>query len=91
MAGVTIQKRGNVYQYKFEIVRIGGKRKFINKSGFRTKAEAEHAGNMAYTEYKNTGVDFKESMISYSDYLDFWYDCFYNNMLFNSNVFSTIN
>lgn len=74
MAGVTIQKRGNVYQYKFEIARIGGKRKFINKSGFRTKAEAEQAGNMAYTEYQNTGVDFKESMISYSDYLDFWYE-----------------
>lgn len=34
MADVTVQKRGEVYQYKFEIVSIDGKRKFKNKSGW---------------------------------------------------------
>ena len=40
MANITVQKRGNVYQYKFEVASVDGKRKFINKSGFSTKNEA---------------------------------------------------
>ena len=39
MADVTVQKRGEVYQYKFEIASIDGKRKFKNKSGSRQKAK----------------------------------------------------
>ena len=72
MGKVNIKKRGNVYQYKFEIAPVNGKRKFLNKSGFRTKAEAIEAGTLAYTEYLNAGVPFKECKISYSDYLDYW-------------------
>ncbi len=41
MSNVTIQKRGKFYQYKFEIAKVDGKRKFISKSGFKTKTEAE--------------------------------------------------
>lgn len=74
MAQVNVKKRGNVYQYQFEIASQGGKRKFINKSGFKTKAEAQEAGNLAYTEYINAGVPFKECKLSYSDYLDHWLD-----------------
>lgn len=37
MSNVTIQKRGKYYQYKFEVARVDGKRKFLNKSGFKTK------------------------------------------------------
>lgn len=74
MSSVSIQKRGKVYQYKFEIAPVNGKRKFINKSGFKTKAEAIEMGNRAYMEYLNAGVPFKECTISYSDYLDFWID-----------------
>ena len=40
MGNVTIQKRGKYYQYKFEVAKVDGKRKFINKSGFDTKDEA---------------------------------------------------
>ncbi len=36
MADVTVQERGEVYQYKFEIASIDGKRKFKNKSWFAT-------------------------------------------------------
>ena len=74
MSNVTIQKRGNFYQYKFEVAKVEGKRKFINKSGFETKDEAIKAGNIAYTEYLNTGMNFKEKAISFSDYLDYWYE-----------------
>ena len=71
---VSVRKRGNVYQYKFEVAKVDGKRKFINKSGFGTKDEAIKAGNIAYTEYLNTGLVFKEKEISFSDYLDYWYE-----------------
>ena len=72
MAGVGIKKRGNVYQYQFEIAPVKGKRKWITKSGFKTKAEAQEEGNKAYTEYLNAGMPFQECTISYSDYLDYW-------------------
>lgn len=74
MGNVTIQKRGKYYQYKFEVAKVDGKRKFINKSGFDTKDEAIKAGNIAYTEYLNTGLVFKEKEISFSDYLNYWYE-----------------
>ena len=38
MANVNIKKRGKVYQYQFEIAPVKGKRKWITKSGFKTKA-----------------------------------------------------
>ena len=72
MGNVNIKKRGKVYQYQFEIARVNGKRKWITKSGFKTKALAIEEGNKAFTEYQNAGVPFKECKIAYSDYLDYW-------------------
>ena len=74
MSNVTIQKRGKYYQYKFEIARVDGKRKFLSKSGFKTKSEAEKEGILAYNEYLNTGKSFSVSEMSYSDFLDYWLD-----------------
>ena len=68
---VNVTKRGKVYQYKFEIAKINGKRKFINKSGFRTKNEAYIAGMKAYDEYISGGVN-KQANMTYADYLDYW-------------------
>lgn len=72
MANIRIMKRKDVYQYRFEIASENGKRKYINKSGFKTKAEAMEAGTIAYNEYINAGKPFKECKMSYSDYLDYW-------------------
>ena len=72
MGNVNVLKRGSVYQYKFEIAPVNGKRKFKNKSGFATKSEAMKAGIKAYTEYMNTGHAFTPSDMSYSDFLDYW-------------------
>lgn len=72
MANIRIMKRKDVYQYRFEIASEKGKRKYINKSGFKTKAEAMEAGTIAYNEYINAGKPFKECKMSYSDYLDYW-------------------
>lgn len=68
---VNIRKRGKVYQYQFEIAKVEGKRKYISKSGFKTKNEALMAGMKAYEEYINGGVT-KDSQMSYADYLDYW-------------------
>ena len=68
---VNIRKRGKVYQYQFEIAKVDGKRKYISKSGFKTKNEALMAGMKAYDEYINGG-NTKDSQISYADYLDYW-------------------
>jgi len=81
MAEVRVTKRGKVYQYQFEIAPVNGTRKYINKSGFRTKAEALEAGNIAYTEYQNAGKPYKECKISYSDYLDYWLENYCSNNL----------
>ena len=68
---VNIRKRGKVYQYQFEISKVDGKRKYISKSGFKTKNEALMAGMKAYDEYINGG-NTKDSQMSYADYLDYW-------------------
>lgn len=50
---VNVRKRGEDYQYQFEITRVNGKRKFVNKSGFKTKNEALIAEHQAYEIYIN--------------------------------------
>ena len=65
-------KNGNVYQYQFAIVYIDGKRKYKNKSRFKTKSETIEAGVKAYNEYINVGHCIESSKMSYSDYLDYW-------------------
>lgn len=55
-----------VYQYQFEIAAVDGKRKYINKSGFKTKAEK--AGIIAYNEYTQTGHSFTTNKCFYLDY-----------------------
>ncbi len=52
---ISIQKRGKVYQYRFEAAKVNGKRKWISKSGFKTKNAAFTAGQKAYEEYQNKG------------------------------------
>lgn len=68
---VNVQKRGKVYQYRIEIGRINGTRKFLNKSGFRTKKDAEIAGQKAMDDYLNGGINSNANMV-YGDYLDYW-------------------
>jgi integrase len=72
MGKIIIRKRGSIYQYRFEIAEVKGKRKWYSKSGFKTKVEALEMGNVALTEYLNAGAPFKENKMSYSDYLDYW-------------------
>ncbi|MFR5684061.1 MAG: Arm DNA-binding domain-containing protein [Clostridia bacterium] len=67
---ISIRKRGQVYQYSFEIAKVDGKRKRKSKSGFKTKKEAMEAGIIEYNNYFNIGRNTNNDKISYSDYLD---------------------
>ena len=54
MGKVNVTKRGNLYQYRFEIAPQGG----VRKSCFKTKQDAYVAGMKAFNEYMNTGKKF---------------------------------
>lgn len=69
-------KRGDTWTYRFNIASVGGQRKSISKGGFRTKKEAETAGNRALTEYNNTGSAFRPDEISVADYYDVFMDTY---------------
>lgn len=71
MKNLNVTKRGNVYQYRFEIEKVNGKRKFITKSGFKTKNEAYIEGQKTMNLYLNGDLLTKLQM-TYSDYLDYW-------------------
>ena len=92
MADIRISKRGKVYQYQFEIAPRGGKRKYINKSGFKTRADAHKEGVIAYNEYYKIGKKIQISDMSYSDFLDYWIDtycnlnCKYSTILSYNNI-----
>lgn len=75
MAEVNVRKRGTKWEYRFEVASIGGQRRQKSKGGFRTKAEALKAGRTALVDYENTGlINIANSEISYSDFLQLWYD-----------------
>ena len=68
---INIRKRNNLYEYRFEVGKVNGKRKQISKSGFKTKRDAYIVGQRAYEEFIN-GENTKECNMLYSEYLDYW-------------------
>ena len=44
-----------VYEYRFEVASIDGKRQWKSKSGFATKREAREAGKIAQKAYEHVG------------------------------------
>lgn len=76
MVNITIRKRyrnnGVVYEYRFEIASVDGKRQWKSKSGFKTATEARRAGKAALQIYENAGVVAEKDEISVSDYMDNW-------------------
>jgi hypothetical protein len=75
---VSVRKRGKVYEYRIEIASIDGTRKWLTKSGFKTKQEALHEGALAYNEYYYYGKKNKNRDMSFADYLDYWIDNYCN-------------
>lgn len=77
MIDLCIRKRfttkGVVYEYRFEIASINGKRKWMTKSGFKTITDARKAGKLAMAQYENYGQVVKDQ-ISVADFLDEWFE-----------------
>lgn len=75
MVDVCVRKRyrinGAVYEYRFEIASIDGKRKWKTKSGFKTVTDARQAGKLALRQYENFGHVVKDQ-ISVADFLEDW-------------------
>ena len=87
MKGGT-RKRGKTWSYYFDAAAVGGKRKKMEKGGFRTKKEAEAALANALSEYNRAGMVFEPSHISVSDYLDEWMNQ-YVKINLSSNTLAT--
>ena len=64
-------KKAN-WSFRFEMAKVGGTRKFMEKSGYATKKEAIEAGTAAFDEYCTGGSVFEATEMSYSDVLDSW-------------------
>lgn len=88
---VNVRKRGHSFEYRIEIATIDGTRKWISKSGFKTKAEALKEGALAYNDYYKIGRVQKNKEMSYSDYLDYWIDTYCNFNLKYSTIITYLN
>lgn len=79
MVDIIVRKRYKkngevIYEYRFEIAVIDGKRQWKSKSGYKTVTEARKAGKEALRIYENIGRIVDKDAISYSDFLDFWFE-----------------
>ena len=88
---VNVRKRGKVYEYRVEIATIDGTRKWLTKSGFKTKQEALHEGALAYNEYYQYGKKNKNRDMSFADYLDYWVDNYCNFNLKYATIITYLN
>ncbi|WP_194189629.1 site-specific integrase [Clostridium chrysemydis] len=70
----SIRKRGNTWYYSFDLGKVDGKRKRKEKGGFRTKSDAQKALRDALNDYENSGSLLVENNLTFSDYLDYWFD-----------------
>lgn len=73
MSTIRTRKRGKTYSYIFEAgLNDKGKRKVIEKGGYRTKAEAYEAGVAAYTDWKHGNIGITSDRITVDDFFSHW-------------------
>lgn len=83
----SVRKRGNTWAYSFEVAKEDGKRKRVEKTGWKTKKEALEELRKAIIDYENSGVVLNESEMSVTDYFDYWFkeyvvvNCKYNTQV----------
>ena len=72
MIKISLRKRSNGWEYRFQTAYVSGKQQFLSKGGFQSKKEAEEAGLLAQEEYAKGGIVWKNRAMSVSDFLDYW-------------------
>lgn len=72
----SVKKRGKKWYYSFDGAKINGKRNVIGGIcvGAETESDAIRFLNQMVSEYDSSGVVVKEVEVSFSDYLDRWYE-----------------
>lgn len=90
-----VRKGGKTtWSYRFEMPyrRTDGKRDFVTKSGFITKADAQKAGQEKYDEIYNgnspnkSSKDTKIGYLQFSDYVNTYWISFKENLVKNSSM-----
>ena len=61
-------KHGTTYEYRFEIARVDGERKWYSMGGFLSEKEARKAGMEELKRYYASGFPERSSNISYVDF-----------------------
>lgn len=83
----SVRKIGENWFYCFDVGKVDGKRKRIERKGGKTKKEALIALREAIREFEKCGTVIEESNLSVSDYFDYWYkeyaliNCKYNTQI----------
>ena len=72
MSTIRTRKRGRTYSYIFEAGQVNGKRKTVEKGGFKTKEAAYNAGVEAYADFKHGNIGIVSDHITLKDYMDNW-------------------
>jgi len=88
----SVRKIGENWFYCFDVGKVDGKRKRIERKGGKTKKEALTALREAIRDFEKCGSVSKESSSSVSDYFDYWYkeyaliNCKYNTQISYKNI-----
>lgn len=70
---IRTRKRGKSYSYVFEAGKSAdGKRKVIEKGGFKSAEEAYDAGVSAYVDWKHGNIGIISEQITFADMLNLW-------------------
>ena len=75
-----VRKKGNNWYYYFELAKVDGKRKKVERKGGSTKKEAQAALRKAIAEYENSGQIKDSNTISFADYLELWFSSYVDKL-----------
>lgn len=82
-----VRKKGDTWYYYFDLGKVEGKRKKIERKGGKTKTEAQAALRKAISEYEESGSVKNSNNITFADYLDFWFKHYVEiNCKFNTKI-----
>ncbi|MBQ4494730.1 MAG: hypothetical protein II968_03080 [Selenomonadaceae bacterium] len=72
MAQVRVRKRGKTFSYIFEVGKVDGRRKVVEKGGFPTKSAAYKAGVAAYNDFLHGNIGITSESITLADSMTNW-------------------
>lgn len=82
----SVRKKGSTWSFRVDLGKIDGKRKQIERSGFKTEKEANTALSEVLNEINKTGVYTENKKITFQE----TYDEFLENEAPNTRKFATI-